>query len=674
VLLLGLVMIIRDEAHGIAETLQSFRPYIDSWTILDTGSTDGTQDIVRRTLASVPGRLVEEPFVDFSTSRNQALDLHDEQTTFTIMPDSDDRLENGAALRRFVIDHTWAKGAAHEAYQINLRRNRISYYLPLLLRTADRWRYRGRVHECCGRPGAPLAPIRVPDVAVTQTPKQKSLEASKARWKRDLELLQADHAQNPKNPRTLFYLAQTYECLDRRTEALEAYNARIGLDTGLVEETFEAMLRRARLMATLPQLAVSEAILEAHELAPERAEPLCVLADYLKRDAPGFAFEYAKRAMQLEQPKDALLFVDYDAYRWKAANLVAITAASLGPEERYIGKLAAEKAVAGYDKDDDLTRASRVPYLESSAELYGARHWQIPYQPAAPFVAANPSVHFDDGVWRCVIRLLNYRIVNGVSYESPNKITRTRNMMAELGGNPAQGFQIENLIEMVDRDGTERTHYPCHGFEDCRLFRIGPKLYCTATACDFPSDNFGQREIVLCELDKDYSIARAIPLRGPWSVFQQKNWMPMAIGNTSSSTKIVYSLKPRIVIELSTMLDGSYVLGASDQPPPPANRHLRGGSQLVKFDAGYLCLIHDVIFSGPKRLYLHRFVWLDEALTVRKMSELFYFEKKGIEYAAGLAYDGRHLVASYSVDDSNANLAIFDAGRVRYALREDYVV
>jgi hypothetical protein len=43
--LLGLVMIVKNEAHGIRETLESFKPFIDRWTILDTGSTDGTQRI-----------------------------------------------------------------------------------------------------------------------------------------------------------------------------------------------------------------------------------------------------------------------------------------------------------------------------------------------------------------------------------------------------------------------------------------------------------------------------------------------------------------------------------------------------------------------------------------------------------------------------------------------------
>lgn len=40
---LGLVMIVKNEVATINTTLGSMRDMIDYWTIVDTGSTDGTQ-------------------------------------------------------------------------------------------------------------------------------------------------------------------------------------------------------------------------------------------------------------------------------------------------------------------------------------------------------------------------------------------------------------------------------------------------------------------------------------------------------------------------------------------------------------------------------------------------------------------------------------------------------
>jgi len=41
-------MIVKNEADVVAETLDSVAPYISSWVIVDTGSTDGTQDVIRK--------------------------------------------------------------------------------------------------------------------------------------------------------------------------------------------------------------------------------------------------------------------------------------------------------------------------------------------------------------------------------------------------------------------------------------------------------------------------------------------------------------------------------------------------------------------------------------------------------------------------------------------------
>lgn len=40
---LGLVMIVKDEVGTINITLGSIRDHVDDWTIVDTGSNDGTQ-------------------------------------------------------------------------------------------------------------------------------------------------------------------------------------------------------------------------------------------------------------------------------------------------------------------------------------------------------------------------------------------------------------------------------------------------------------------------------------------------------------------------------------------------------------------------------------------------------------------------------------------------------
>ena len=62
-------MIVKDEAHIIQRCLASVKPLIDSWLIVDTGSTDGTQTVIREILHDVPGEIVERPWVNFAHNR-----------------------------------------------------------------------------------------------------------------------------------------------------------------------------------------------------------------------------------------------------------------------------------------------------------------------------------------------------------------------------------------------------------------------------------------------------------------------------------------------------------------------------------------------------------------------------------------------------------------------------
>ena len=54
---------------------------VDYVTVVDTGSTDGTQDAVAATLAGTPHQLLEHPFEDFATTRNWALEVRMQAAT-----------------------------------------------------------------------------------------------------------------------------------------------------------------------------------------------------------------------------------------------------------------------------------------------------------------------------------------------------------------------------------------------------------------------------------------------------------------------------------------------------------------------------------------------------------------------------------------------------------------
>jgi glycosyltransferase involved in cell wall biosynthesis len=85
-------MIVKNEADVVAETLDSVAPYISSWVIVDTGSTDGTQDVIRKHMArlGIPGELHERPWRNFGHNRTEALNLAQGHGDYIWVIDADD--------------------------------------------------------------------------------------------------------------------------------------------------------------------------------------------------------------------------------------------------------------------------------------------------------------------------------------------------------------------------------------------------------------------------------------------------------------------------------------------------------------------------------------------------------------------------------------------------------
>jgi tetratricopeptide (TPR) repeat protein len=663
--LLGLVMIVKNEARRIFEVLASYRSHIDAWTILDTGSTDGTQDLIRGALAGIPGTLYEEPFVDFATSRNRALALHGTTTMFSIMPNGD-VLEGGDLLRAFLEEHRSDRACAY--------RVRISpghYYHPLVMRCGAGWHYKWRTHECAMGPN--VGP-QVPGVIVVRDRGNRTDEEWRARWTRDLDLLNQDREADPTDPRPYFYLGQTHECLGQHAEAIPFFEQRAKMG-GYFDEVYEAKFRIAKMMQKTdrPWAEIQQKFLEAHAHDPRRAEPLHAIAEHwYNEEQHAIARIFAAAAAALPKPPTDL-FLDEEVYSWRAADTAAISSYYSGHKDA--GRRFADQAVRA-KPDDERLRANRAFYTRSARELFGAMPRSIDFKPEPGWTASNPSIYDGHSGLRCIVRTVNYKIVNGKYVTPPQDIVsdgsrwqgwqliRTRNFLLNL----EDDFTTSRVVELIDKTGIVRTSYPVHGFEDMRLFEWRNKWWATATVCDFTDD--GQREITLLELDLDGAVVRAEPLRGQWSVHAQKNWMPLIDGDAA---KFVYATSPTPVIFDLIEGQGNHAINPGD-PVIPGHGRLRGGSQGVRVDGGWLFVVHDVAFPGDGRLYLHRFVLLNEQLKLVAMTDAFYFEQLGIEFCAGLAEAGDKLVASYAVNDGSARLGIFDQRAVLAALREDFVI
>lgn len=406
--LLALVMIVKNESRSIRETLASVKGHVDRWLVLDTGSNDGTQDLVRAAMEGVPGELVEEKFVDFGTTRSRALELAGTQTVFTLMLSGDETLVGGEALRAFCEQH---RDHADGAYNVQIHFGATHYDHPRLARTDAGWRYVGVTHEVLMKPKVDPATVRVPDCHIVHDLTHRDAASQRSRWQLDLRLLGDEQKKHPNDTRTAFYYAQTLECLGENKRAFAAYERRVKLG-GWPEEVYESLFRMGRVMQAggRPWPEIQQRYLDAHTHSPHRAEPLFQIAwhYYSEKNWP-LTFLFARRASEIAYPTKATLFVDADVYRYKAADLVGTAAYYIGELEA--GAAAIRKVLEHMPSDARQLKnlAFYEEKLKKAASLPGARGARVGGEAGAgaspqrgtvsPWLA-SPSRRTSSATWR----------------------------------------------------------------------------------------------------------------------------------------------------------------------------------------------------------------------------------------------------------------------------------
>jgi len=370
---IGLLMMVKNEEKRLQVTLDSVIGQVDALIFYDTGSTDKTIEIIEKFSEKhkINLYLKRGDFVDFSTSRNVSLDFADTiDVHYLLLLDCNDELQGGNELKTaakmfvekennaFLVCQQWWCGQLDKYFNVRFVKARHG------------WRYRGSVHEwmkdTLSETDQPRIPVvRLPDNIVLYQDRTQDDDKSGKRFKRDRELLLRDYKNNPNEPRTLFYLAQTCQCLGMHDEALYYSKLRLELQ-GFLEERFHSYVRcgTSCMMLGHDWEDCLKWFVRAYEEF-QRAESLVKIADYYRHKAqallkekknPGntwrTAYMYIKEACLLNYPEDAILFVDKGAYEYYRWHLMGIIAFYVGSHEE--GKEACLKAIAqGKNKELD---------------------------------------------------------------------------------------------------------------------------------------------------------------------------------------------------------------------------------------------------------------------------------------------------------------------------------
>lgn len=266
-------MIVRDEEQALLRCLQAVESYCDTYIIVDTGSSDGTMLLIQEWLKTHRGSLYQSEWRGFAHNRSELLGLAKGKADYLMMLDADMVLHHEGPFPELTAD----------VYMGRIMGS-LDYALPMLVRGDRFWEYRGVAHSHLAS-DLPYTEEVLPTLFVedhSHTGVEKLL--------RDLEALSAEHARNPLDSRTCFYLAQTYYDLDRFDEAIALYRMRANMD-GFGEETFYARYRLGELLCE--HVSFSEGareLLAAWEMRPSRVEPLRALAGVANNVADKFPY------------------------------------------------------------------------------------------------------------------------------------------------------------------------------------------------------------------------------------------------------------------------------------------------------------------------------------------------------------------------------------------------
>lgn len=302
-------MIVKDESHVITRCFDSVLPLIDTWVIFDTGSTDGTQKIIKDYMAkkNIPGELRERPWVNFGFNREEALVAAKDKADYVLFMDADDTL-------RFADDFELPELKA-DSYLIASNCGGMEYFIPRLIKSKLDWHWEGVLHEY----------VTAKDALSRETLKgveymylcDGARASDPQKYLKDIKILEEALAKDPTNNRYLFYLAQSHASAGHFQQALEHYQKRVDKG-GWPEEVFWSLLQMARLQERLeadPKV-IEASYIKSLKYRPTRPEPFFYLAtrarlngDYKK------GYELTKIAIDLPPSSDTLFLEKwtYDA-------------------------------------------------------------------------------------------------------------------------------------------------------------------------------------------------------------------------------------------------------------------------------------------------------------------------------------------------------------------------
>lgn len=321
-------MIVKDEKKVIKRCLNSVKQVIDYWVIVDTGSTDGTQEVIREALDGIPGELYQRPWINFGSNRTEALVLAQGKGDYFLLIDADEMLEFSKNFSCQLLDK--------DCYLVKTidPEDSLEFSKICLISAAKDWKWEGVIHEYLTCSSTAQAQIWECVTCIRDT-SNSGRSQDPEKYQKDVRLLEEALKADPHNSRYLFYLAQSYSNARDYLSALKCYEKRAEMKGGCHQEMMWSFFSIAKIQDHLnfPSEQVVQSYCRAYQQYPMRAEPLFHLANYyMKLGNVLLAYLVSQHGIGIPYPEDTG-YVEHLVYEYGISFLFANASLMLGKKE-----------------------------------------------------------------------------------------------------------------------------------------------------------------------------------------------------------------------------------------------------------------------------------------------------------------------------------------------------
>jgi len=299
-----LCIMVKNAGPQFEQMLLDNLPFFDRWTILDTGSTDNTIEIINRVLkGKKKGELYQEPFINFRDSRNRCLELAGTSCKFITM--LDDTYVIKGDLTKFLNEIRGDQLSS--SFTIFIESEDTLYGSNRIIKSKSGLKYIHKIHEViCDKNNINI--VIPKEVANIDDRRFDYMEKRTMERKQlDLKLLFEEVEENPHDPRAYYYLAQTYNLLEDYEKAFYYFNKRAEFtNSGFVQERVDAIFESARIAnfkLNKPWPECEELYNKCYKTDESRPEALYFIGiHYYLDDNYEKAFGYLKKAFEIGFP------------------------------------------------------------------------------------------------------------------------------------------------------------------------------------------------------------------------------------------------------------------------------------------------------------------------------------------------------------------------------------